>query len=80
MEKVSSWQMSKVEDLVLREGSKTRRTLMMSRRKCMCVCMSVCVCVCVCVCGGRGREMGRKEANDWQSCQTGTVALVGERK
>ena len=30
--------------------------------------------------GGRGREMGRKEANDWQSCQIGTVALVGERK
>lgn len=39
MEKVSSWQISKVADLVLRVGSKTRRKLMMSRRKCMCVCM-----------------------------------------
>ena len=69
MEKVSSWQMSKVVDLVLRKGSKTRRKLMVSRRKCVCVCVS-----------GRGREMGGKEANDWQSCQIGTVALVGERK
>ena len=51
MEKVSSWQMGKVVDLVLREGSKTRRKLMMSRRKCMCVC--------VCVCVGRGGGGGR---------------------
>jgi len=50
MEKVSSWQMGKVVDLVLREGSKTRRKLMMSRRKCMCVC------VCVCVGQGGGGE------------------------
>ena len=41
MEKVSSWQMSKVVDLVLRKGSKTRRKLMVSRRKCVCVCVSV---------------------------------------
>ena len=57
MEKVSSWQMSKVVDLVLRKGSKTRRKLMVSRRKCVCVC----VCECVSVRGGGERWAERRQ-------------------